>query len=45
MAVAAPYKTTDRSVAVGDRGMQKRITNLIASRWNVVRTPFHTRLG
>ena len=32
MAVAAPYETTDHSVAVGDRDMQKRITNLIASR-------------
>ena len=32
MGVVAPYETTDRSVAVGDRGTQTRITNLIARR-------------
>ena len=32
MGIVAPYETTYRSVTVGDRGMQKRITNLIASR-------------
>ena len=32
MGVVASYETTDRSVAVGDRGTQTRITNLIARR-------------
>ena len=32
MGVVASYETTDRSVAVGDKGTQTRITNLIARR-------------